>query len=372
TWRARSDLVRRGATLKSLLADLALPEVSARMRNADDAALRDLLQGKPLRTSEANRFEQIDALPPDQAGRGECVPPGPVPGVPFRESGVRRGGPRGAPNWTPRFDFELPKPEAAHRLHLAIASFLPDADLERTIVDGIEVRLEFANRTAAETKSVSSLTIDDARTEPIGHLSSVRGRADLRNGRDAGSDDVGKAVDVGGRAIRHLDHYAIELEAAEPHKGGAEPRLARISVAPTAVAGDAIVWISAITVERRDGRSFVPLALGSTDPRGFPMAMRRGNPAPRELRLAPKGQEGAARAVLLESGEGRSFEVMQLRLYYRAEGAVMRALADTAPLKVRAQVLITFDGNPVVRKIPIRSGIEIDDAQLPELHHPAS
>src|SRR5262249_31978797 len=158
------------------------------------------------------------------------------------------------------------------------------------------------NRTAAETKSVSSLTIDDARTEPIGHLSSVRGRADLRNGRDAGSDDVGKAVDVGGRAIRHLDHYVIEIEDAEPHKSGDEPRLTRIWGARRAAAGAAVVWISAITVERRGARSFVPLSLGSTDRNGFPMAMRRGNPAPRELRLAPKGPEGGARAVLLESG----------------------------------------------------------------------
>jgi DNA-binding NtrC family response regulator/GGDEF domain-containing protein len=372
TWRARSDLVRRGATLQALLGELALPEVSARLRNADDAALRDLLQGKPLRTSEANRYEQIDALPPDQVGRGEYVSLEPRPGVPFREYGVRLGGPRGAPNFTPRFDFELPRPEPVRRLHLAIASFLPDVDLERTIVDGIEVRLEFANRTAAEMKSVASLSIDDARTEPIGHLSSVRGRADLRNGRAAGADDSGKAVEVGGRTIRHLDHYVVEIDAPEPVKAGDEPRLARFSVAPTAAAGDAIVWISAITVERRGAHPFVPLALGSTDRRGFPMAMRRWNPAPRELRLAPKGPEGPARAVLLESGEGRAFEVMELRLYYRAEGAVMRAAADPAQLKVRAWVLITYDGNPVVQRIPIRAGIEVDDALLPELHHPAS
>jgi DNA-binding NtrC family response regulator len=372
TWRARSDLQRRGDTLRSLLGDLALPEVSARLRIADEASLRDLLQGKPLRTTEFNRFEQIDALPPDQAGRGEYVSLEPIPGVPFREYGVRLGGPRTAPNPTTRFDLEFQKPEAVHRLHLAIASFLPDSDLERTIVDGIEVRLEFANRTAAETKTVYSLTIDDARTEPIGHLSSVRGRADLRNGRDAGADDGGKAVEVGGRAIRHLDHYVIEIEAPEPVKAGDEPRIARLSVAPTAAAGDAIVWISAITAERRGAHPFVPLALGSTDRSGFPMAMRRGNPAPRELRLAPKGPEGPARAVLLESGEGRSFEVLRLRLYYRAEGAVMRALADPAMLKTRAVVLVTYDGNPVVQRIPIRAGIEIDDSLLPEPHHPVS
>ena len=163
-----------------------------------------------------------------------------------------------------------------------------------------------------------------------------------------GADDGGKAVEVGGRTIRHLDHYVVEIDAPEPVKAGDEPRLARFSVAPTAAAGDAIVWISAITVERRGAHPFVPLALGSTDRRGFPMAMRRGNPAPRELRLAPKGTEGPARAVLLESGEGRSFEVMELRLLPR--GAVMRAAADPA----RGPRL-----DPDRQRIPIRAGIEV-------------
>src|SRR5262249_37417008 len=205
-WRPRADLSRRGATLKALLHDLSLPEVSARLRSADESALRDLLQGKPVRTTEANRFELIDPMPPEQHGRGEYLSRDPIPGVPFCEYGVRLGGPKSSPNSTPRFDYELPHPEPIRKLHLAVASFLPESDVDSQGVNGLECRLEFANRPLSEAK-VKSFTIDDARAEPIGHLSSTWGRADLRNGRDPDSDAIGTATEIGGRQIRHLDHY---------------------------------------------------------------------------------------------------------------------------------------------------------------------
>jgi DNA-binding NtrC family response regulator/HAMP domain-containing protein len=371
TWRSRADLSRRGTTLKALLHDLSLPEVSARLRSADEGALRELLQGRPVRTTEANRFELIDPpMPPDQHGRGEYVSRDPIPGVPFCEYGVRLGGPRSSLNNASRFDYELPHPEPVRKLHLAVASFLPASDVDNQIVNGLEVRLEFANRPLSEAKA-KSFTIDDARNEPIGHLSSTWGRADLRSGRDPDSDAVGTATEIAGLPIRHLDHYVFEVDAGGKGGSADEPQLLRISVGPTAAAGDAIVWISAITVEHGGTPpTYHPLPLGTVDQDGFLMAMRRGNPAPRERRLAPKNPGEEARMVLLDRGTGPPLEVKRLRLYYRAEGSGMPS-PDSAMLRVRAAIHVVLDGVDHPVRTQLRAGIEIDNALLPELRHPA-
>jgi DNA-binding NtrC family response regulator len=369
SWRSRADLARRGATLKALLNELSLPEVSARLRSADEGALRDLLQGKPVRVTEVNRFELIDPLPQEQRGRGEYLSRDPIPGVRFCEYGVRLGGPKFSNKNTPRFDYELPHPEAVRKLHLAVASFLPESDVDGQVVNGLEVRLEFANRPLSEAK-VKSFTIDDAGAEPIGHLSSTWGRADLRNGRDPDSESIGTATEIDSHQIRHLDHYVVEVAAGGKGGGADEPQLLRISVGPTAAAGDAIVWISGITVEHGGTTpTYHPLQLGTVDQDGFPMAMRRGNPAPRERRLAPKNPGEEARMVLLDRGTGPALEVKRLRVYYRAEGPMMPS-PDSATLVVRAVIHVSLDGVDHELPIQLRSGREIDNALLPEPRHP--
>jgi DNA-binding NtrC family response regulator len=372
TWRVESALKRRGATLRDALAELSTTEVAARLRGADDTALGDLLAGRSLQIAETNRFEQIDVTPRTERGPGEYLSLEPIPGVPFREYGVRVGGARGAVGSIPSLDVVLERPERARRVHVALAAFLPSG-LSNTgqVVGGVSVQVQFANRPAASAQP-RFFTIDDAREEPVGHnFSTMWGKARLKA---APRDDPWLASEAAGMEIRHVDHFVMELEpggaSAEP---GKEPLVSRITVAPTAAAGTTTLWISGITFERGGATpEFAPLALGSPDRNGFPMAMRDGRPAPRELSIAVKPGKEPTRTLLFGREGDAPLDLLRLRVYYRAIGPVLRALAEPATLNVRATMLVTLEGRDDPLAFPLRAGLEIDDAELYERQHPAS
>jgi len=371
TWRAETALQRHGATVRDALAELATTEVAARLRGAGDAALGGLLAGGALPISETNRFEQIDVVPAGERGPGDYLSLEPVQGVRFREYGVRVGGPRGAIDSVPSLDVVLERAEPARRVHLALAAFLPDGARGGQVVEGVEVQVQFADR-PARPFAVKRFTIDDARGDPIGHSSPTWGKARLKA---APRDEPWLATEVAGMELRHVDHFVMELdgpEGADPAAAG-EPLVSRITVLPTTAAGTATLWISGITFERGAAApSYVPLALGSLDRNGFPMAMRDGRPAPRELRIPVKPGNEATRTVLLGRDGEPPIEPLRLRVYYRAEGPVLRALANSATLRVRATLLVTIDGRDEPLAFPLRAGLEIDDAELYERQHPAS
>ncbi|MSR46075.1 MAG: hypothetical protein EXS13_03250 [Planctomycetes bacterium] len=370
TWRVESALRSRGDALHRALRDLDRPEVAARLRGADDVLLRELLEGRELPIAESNRFAAVPVLADDEKGPGDYRSLDPIAGIPFSEYGVRIGGPRGVPDSIDVLDFTLEEPQRVRRVHLAVAALLPAAALAETgqIVDAIEVQLRFANR-PADVVQIRRFTIDDARSDPIGHQSRTWGRARLRAGP---RDEPWLAGEVAGQELRHVDHFVVELDAATGGADG-EAALARLTLSPTRAAAGATIWVSGITLELAGAPSrFVPLALGGSDRNGYPMPMRSGRPAPRELRASPKGGGEATRSLLYgRPGQGL-LELQRLRLYYRAEGPVLRALADTATLRVRAWVLVTLDGDAEPLRFPLRAGLEIDDAQLYEPQHPAS
>jgi DNA-binding NtrC family response regulator len=375
TWRAESTLRRRGETLRAALAELSTAEVAARLRGADDAALRELLAGRALQIAEANRFEQIDVVPAGTAGPGEFRSLEPVSGVPFREYGARIGGPRGAPDSAPSLDVVLERPERARRVHVALAAFLPRESRDDQIVNGVEVQLQFVNRTA-QAAARNSFTIDDARGEPfVGHDRRTWGKARLKA---AARDEPWLAAEVAGMEVRHVDHFVWDLPPVEGAAGDAprEPLISRITILPTPAAGESTLFVSAITLERGSATpEFVPIAFGSSDRNGFPMAMRRGRPAPRELRIPVKPGKEPTTAVLWGREGEPPLDLLRLRLYYRAEGPVLRALADPARLgvlSVRARVFVTLEGREKPLEFPLRAGLEIDDSQIDELQHPAS
>jgi len=375
TWRGEKALLERGATLREALAELSTAEVAARLRGADDAALRELLAGHALQITETNRFEQLDVVPPDRLGPGEYRSLDPIPGVPFREYGVRVGGPRGAPDASSSLDVVLERPERARRLHVALAAFLPDdGRAGGQIVSGVEVQLYFANRPAQAAK-VNYFTIDDARGDLLGHDRPSWGKARLKA---TPRDEPWLAAEAGGMEIRHVDHFVWEIDpvAASSGDAGREPLVSRIVVRPTAAAGESTLFVSGVTLERGASTpQFVPIALGSPDRNGFPMAMRRGRPAPRELRIPVKPGKEPTTAVLFGGDGDGPLDLLRLRLYYRAEGAVLRLLADPAKqslLSVRARVLVTIEGRDAPLEFPLRAGLEIDDSLLYEQQHPAS
>jgi DNA-binding NtrC family response regulator len=372
TWRAETALLRRGATVGAVLRDLERPELAARLRGAEEIALRELLSGRSLPVAESNRYLHIPVLADGERGPGDYHSLEPIAGVPFSEHGVRLGVARGAPDSVDRLDFVLDDPLAVRRVHLAAAALLAPAARADSgqIVDAIEVQLRFA-RVPADQVQMRRFTIDDARADPVGHRSANWGRARLRAGP---REEPWLASELAGEELRHVDHLVMDVAPpALPAAGEAELLLSRITVAPTRAAGGATIWISGITLELAGPTPrYVPLVLGSADRNGYPMPMRAGRPAPRELRVPPKPGAEPTRTLLWGRADQGALELKKLRLYYRAEGPVLRALADTATLRVRAWVVVTIEGEAEPRRIPLRAGLEIDDAQLYEPQHPAS
>ncbi|MBM4015163.1 MAG: hypothetical protein FJ293_09410 [Planctomycetes bacterium] len=372
TWRAESALLRRSTMVAAVLRELERPEVAARLRGAEDLAVRELLSGRAVPVAESNRFAHVSVLPEEERGPGDYRSLEPIAGVPFSEHGVRIGGDRGAPDSVDRLDVTLDEPLAVRRVHLAVAALLPAAARADSgqIVDAIEVQLRFA-QLPAEQVQVRRFTIDDARTDPVGHRSANWGRARLKAGP---KEEPWLAAELAGEELRHVDHFVVDV--VPPRSGDTvepEPLLSRLTVAPTRAAAGATLWVSGITLELAGAAPrHLPLMLGSADRNGYPMPMRAGRPAPRELRAPPRAGTEPTRTVLWgRPGQG-VLELKKLRLYYRAEGPVLRALADTATLRVRAWVAVSIEGEAEPRRIPLRAGLEIDDAQLYEPQHPAS
>ncbi|MBL8841404.1 MAG: sigma 54-interacting transcriptional regulator [Planctomycetes bacterium] len=371
TWRAEARLRERGAQVAAAFSELELAEVAARLRGADDTTLRDLLDGRELPIPESNRFEQVALLGPDERGPGDYRSLEPIAGVPFSEYGVRLGNARGAVDSSELLDVVLESPQPVRRVHLAMAALLPDAARAGAgqIVDAVELQLRFVQRGAAASAQVQRFTIDDARSDPIGHQERTWGRARLRAGP---REEPWLAAELAGQELRHVDHFVVEVT---PPAGAleSEATLQRLTLVPTRAAAGATLWVSGITLELAGpAPRYVPLALGSSDRNGFPMPMRAGRPAPREVRLLAKGGNEPTRALLWGKPGQPPLELKRLRLYYRAEGPVLRAMADAANLRVRAWVLVTVEGEAEPRRIPLRAGLEIDDAQLYEPQHPAS
>jgi DNA-binding NtrC family response regulator/HAMP domain-containing protein len=372
TWRTEAALLERGGRVAVALAELEKGEVAARMRGADDATLRELLEGRPLAVAESNRFEPVAVLADEERGPGDYRSLDPIAGVPFSEYGVRLGGSRDAPDSVQLLDVRLEAPQRVRRVHLAVAGLLPGAARAGSgqIVDAVEAQLRFAQR-PADAVQVRRFTIDDARSDPVGHQERTWGRARLRAGP---RDEPWLATEIAGQELRHVDHFVVEVEppaAAAATEG--EAALERITLLPTKAAAAATLWVSGVTLELAGPTPrYVPLALGSSDRNGYPLPMRAGRPAPREVRAVPKGGGEATRTLLYGRPGQPPLELQRLRVYYRAEGPVLRALADTATLRVRAWFLVALEGQAEPLRIPLRAGLEIDDAQLYEPQHPAS
>jgi DNA-binding NtrC family response regulator/predicted ArsR family transcriptional regulator len=366
---AESTLRRRGELLDRALAEFSRAEVAARLRGVDDAALQELLIGRALRVPEGNRFEPLPIRAAGDHGPGTYRSLDPISGVPFEEYGVRVGGTRaGALDAVDSLSVAVEPSARARRVHVALASFLSDRgrDERGQVVDAVSVVVHLTNG-SAESNFAKSFTVDDARNDPVGHNVRTWGRARLDS---APRDEPWLAGEVSGKELHHVDHYVVELPLGAD---GSEPLVTRVDVAPTAAAGATTFWVSGVTLEHgATTPQYQTLPLGSTDHNGFPLAMREGRPAPGELRLGAKPNE-ATRAVVYGRDGEPPVELLRLRVYYRAEGPVLRALAEPSSLRVRAKLLVTLEGRAEPLEFPLRAGLEIDDAQLyGEPQHPAS